>query len=87
MQPSNMQGEHWIMIANSCHKLYFADSLGRPTFFKQQYKQMMPEPLQLRSNVCCFYTIYAVFHIFKFRPAENTRVNDVNVHSFISNCM
>ena len=28
-QPINMQGEHWIMIANSCQKLYFADSLGR----------------------------------------------------------
>ena len=28
-QPSNMQGEHWIMIANFRHELYFADSLGR----------------------------------------------------------
>ena len=28
-QPSNMQGEHWIMVADSCQKLYFADSLGR----------------------------------------------------------
>ena len=27
-QPSNMQGEHWIMIANFQHELYFADSLG-----------------------------------------------------------
>ena len=27
-QLSNMQGEHWIMIANFRHKLYFADSLG-----------------------------------------------------------
>ena len=26
-QPSIMQGEHWIMIANSCQMLYFADSL------------------------------------------------------------
>ena len=33
-QPSNGQGEHWIMIANSCHKLYFADSLGRASFLK-----------------------------------------------------
>ena len=29
MQPSNMQGEHWIMIANSRQFLYFADSLDR----------------------------------------------------------
>ena len=28
-QPNNMQGEHWIIIANSCQKLYFVDSLGR----------------------------------------------------------
>ena len=37
-QPSNMQGEHWILIANSCQKLYFADSLGRKkySFLKQQ---------------------------------------------------
>ena len=28
-QPCNMQGEHWIMIANSRQNLYFADSLGR----------------------------------------------------------
>ena len=43
-----MQGEHWIMIANSCQKLYFADSLGRKkySFLKQQYEQMMPEPIQ-----------------------------------------
>ena len=27
-QPSNMQGEHWILIANFRHELYFADSLG-----------------------------------------------------------
>ena len=24
-----MQGDHWIMIANSCQILYFAESLGR----------------------------------------------------------
>ena len=29
MQPSKMQGDHWIMIAKSCQILYFADSLGR----------------------------------------------------------
>ena len=36
-QPSNMQGEHWIMFANSCQKMYFADSLGRKkySFLKQ----------------------------------------------------
>ena len=31
-QPSNMEGEHWIMIANSGQKLYFADSLGRKKY-------------------------------------------------------
>ena len=88
-QPSNMQGEHWIMIANSRPKLYFADSLGRKkhSFLKQQYEQMMPEPLQSHPSVCGFYTIYAAFHLFKFRQEEITGVHDVIVLSFISNYM
>ena len=88
-QPSNMQGEHWIMIANSRQKLYFEDSLGRKkySFLKQQYEQMMPEPLQSHPSVCGFYTIYAAFRLFKFRQEEITGVHDVNVLSFISNYM
>ena len=78
-QPSNMQGEHWIMIANFRHELYFADALGRPSFFKQHCRQMMPAPLQSHPNVCGFYTLYAAFHLFKFRQEEITGVHDVNV--------
>ena len=69
MQPSNMQGERWIMIANFRHELYFADSLGRKgySFFNNQhYKQMMPALLQSHQSVCGFYTIYAAFQLFKF---------------------
>ena len=56
-QPSNMQGEHWIMIANFRQELYFADSLGctKYSFFKQHYKQMMPAPLQSHPSVCGFF--------------------------------
>ena len=88
-QPSKMQGEHWIMTANSRQKLYFEDSLRREkySFLKQQYEQMMPEPLQSHPSVCGFYTIYAAFHLFKFRQTEITGVHDVNVLSFISNYM
>ena len=88
-QPSNMQGEHWIKIANSRQKLYFADSLGRKkySFLKQQYDQMMPEPLQSHPSVCGFYTIYAAFQLFKFRQEEITGVQDVNILSFLSNYM
>ena len=84
-----MQNEHWIRIANSCHFLYFADSLGRKnySFLKQQYEQMSREPLQSHSSVCGFYTIYAAFHLFKFRQEEVTGVHDVNVLSFINNYM
>ena len=74
-QPSNMQGEHWIMIANFQHELYFADSLGRKGYSflnNQHYKQMMPALLQSHPSVCGFYTIYAAFHLFKFRQAEIT---------------
>ena len=67
-QPSNMQCEHWIMIANSCQKLYFAGSLGRKTYsFLKQQNEQMPEPLLSHPSVCGFYTIYAAFHLFKFR--------------------
>ena len=86
-QPSNMQDEHWTMIANSHQKIYFADSVGRPSSLKQQYKQMMPEPLQFFPRVCVFCTIYAVFHLFKFRQEEIAGVHDVNVVSVIFNYM
>ena len=66
-QPSNMQGEHWIMIANFQHELYFADSLGRKGYSflnNQHYKQMMPAPptvpskrLRLLYNICSFSSL------------------------------
>ena len=79
--PSNMQGEQCIMIANSCHKLYFADSLDREaySFLKQQYKQMMPESRQCHPSVCGIHTMFAAFHL-----QVPTGVHDVNVLSFIS---
>ena len=82
-QPSNMQD------GNSCQILYFANSLGRKmySFLKQQYEQMMPKPLQSPSSVCRFYTIYAAFHLFKFRQEEITGGRDVNVLSLITNYM
>ena len=88
-QPSNMQGDHWIMIANFRHELYFAVSLGCKwySFLKQHYKQMIPAPLQFHPSVCGFYTIYSAFHLFKFRQEEITGHHDVNVLSFLSNYM
>ena len=89
-QPSNMEGEHWIMIANFQHKLYFADSLGCKGYNflnNHHYKQMMPVPLQSHPSVCGFYAIYAAFHLFKFRQEEIKGVHDVNVLSFVSNYM
>ena len=88
-KPSNMQGEHWKMIGNSRQILYFADSRGHKKYscLKQHYEQMMPDPLQSHPSVCAFYTIYAAFHLFKFRQEEITGVHDVNVLSFISNYM
>ena len=90
MQPSKMQGEHWIMIANFRHELYFADSLRckRYSFLNNQhYKQMMPAPLQSHPSVCGFNTIDAAFHLFRFRQEEIIGVHVVNVLSFISNYM
>ena len=81
-QPSNIQGEHWIMIANFRHELYFADSLGCKAYTflnNQHYKQMMPACLPSHPSVCDFYTIYAAFHLFKFRQEEITGNHEVNV--------
>ena len=89
-QPSKMQGEHWIMIANFRHEFYFADSLGCKGYSflnNQHYKQMMPATPQSHPSVCGFYTIYAAFDLCKFRQEEITGVQDVNVLSFISNYM
>ena len=84
-----MLGEHWIKIAKTCQIWSFADSLDRKkySFLEQHYEKMMPEPLQSHPSVCGFYTIYAAFHLFKFRQEETTEVHDVNVLSFISNYM
>ena len=90
-QPSNTPGDHWIMIANVHHELYFADSHGLSinnyTFLKQNYSQMVRTRPQDRPSVCGFYTIYAAFHLFTFQQEEITGVHDVNVLSFISNFM
>ena len=89
-KPSSLRGEHWIMIANFRHKVWFADFLGcnKYSFLNNQhYKQMMPAPLQSHSNVCGFHTKYAAFHLCKFRQEENKGDNDVNVLSFIKDYM
>ena len=85
---SNMLGELWIMIANFQHVLCFADSLecvGYSFLKNRHYKQMMPASLQSHPSVCGFHTIYAAFHLFKFRQEEITGVHDINVLSFICN--
>ena len=87
-QTCNMQVEHWIMIANFRHELYFADSRGckRYSFLKnnnQHFKQMMPEPLQSHPSVCGFCTKYAAFHPFKFRQEGIKGLQNLNVLSFI----
>ena len=38
-QPSDMQSEHWIIFANSRHKVNFVDFVDRPSFCKQQYNR------------------------------------------------
>ena len=85
-----MQGEPWSMIAHYRQEMYFADSLGSKVYSflnSHHYKQMMPAPLQSHPSVGGFYTIYAAFHLFKFRQEEITGVHDVIVLSFISNYM
>ena len=75
------------MIANSRQKLFSADSPRQSSFLKQQYKQMMPHPLQSHPSVCDFYAIYAAFHLINFQQEENTGFDDINVLYFKSNYM
>ena len=90
-QPSNTPREHWIMIAESHHELYFANSFGLSInsylFLKQKYSQMVRTRLQDHPSVCGFYTICATFHLFKFQQKERKGLYDVNVLSFISSFM
>ena len=67
-QPSNVQGEHWIMIGKLRHQLNLADSLGRKdyNFLRKIYKPTIPERLQRHQSLCGLYTIYAAFLLFKF---------------------
>ena len=88
-QPSNMQGEHWIMIANFCQKLSFTDSLGRIkySFLKQQYEQMMPEELQSHPSVCGF-TRY--MQLFICSNSDNKKLQEFTmlmyIHSEVNTC-
>ena len=72
-QRSNMRREHSIMIANSRHKLYFADSLGRPSFHKQQYKQVMPQTLQL---IQAFEVSTGYMQLFIFSRSDKMKLLD-----------
>ena len=66
-QPSNMQGEYWIMIAEFGHELYFADSLGRigVQFSQQPALQaddtnnptVSPKCMRLLYNICSFSSL------------------------------
>ena len=65
-QPSKMQGEHWIMIANSRHDLYFADSQSKRVQFSQQptlqaddasTSTVSPECMRLLYNICSFSSL------------------------------
>ena len=71
-QPSKIQGEHWIRVANFCRILLFADFLGRKkhSFLEQQYEQIMPKQLQSHPSVCGFHTIDAAFHLIKIQQKK-----------------
>ena len=77
------------MRANFRQLLYIVDSLGlkKYSFLKQQYDQLMPEPLQSHPNICGSYTTNAAFHLFKSGQEEITGFHNVNVLSFISKYM
>ena len=83
-----MQGLHWKIFANCHYKLCFADYLRDEKYIlsNQQYKELTLMPLHFHTSVCCFYTLYATFQLFKFQKG-NTGVHDGKGNSFMSNYM
>ena len=69
-QRSNMRGAHRMKNAYTCHKWLFADFFVPLSFLKQQYKRMMPEPLQPHPGVCDFHALYAGFPSFQVPTEE-----------------
>ena len=87
-QPSGFAGEHWIMVARTMDKFYYADSLGEKyKFLDKKYRPMISSKLQKIENFCGFYTIYAACELFKFNITLTNYFNDVMVLNFISNYM
>ena len=83
MQLSSMQGVLWLLIANSCNKSCFTDSLGREiyNFSRQQFKQMVLEFFWSHPRVYSFYTNNAAFHYLKLLQDEIIGVHDVIILS------
>ena len=85
-----MQGEHWIMIANFFQIMSFANSLGRKkySFLKQQYEQMMPEPLQTLPAFAVSTRYMQPFISSNSNKKKLQEItHDVNAPSVISNYM
>ena len=88
-QHSIMQGEHWILIANFCQILCFADSLGRKKTVSSssnmnRWCQNHYSPITAFA-VCTWDTqLFISSNSDKKKLQEYT---NVNVHSFISNYM
>ena len=84
-----MQGDQWWKIANTCHYLFFEHSTEaeKYNFLKQHYKLVILEQLQCQANVCVFYEIRAIFHLFTMWTQEITRIPAAKVLSSLSNLM
>ena len=77
-------GERWSSISVVFFRLLGCEKYS---FLKQHNEQTMPEPLEPRPCVCGFYTIYAAFPLFKFRPEESKAVQKVKVILCMNNYM
>ena len=86
-QPSKMQGEHWIMIAKFHHQFFCRFAWSQRLQFPEEALPMddskavvgTSQRLWILNDLCSF--------LFNFGKEEITGFHDVNVLSFISNCM
>ena len=80
-QRSNMQSEHWIMVANSSQSVFC--TLSRSIQLLQAAVQLDDARANTVTPHWFRFLHDSYYHFFKFQQEQKTAVHDVNVPSFI----
>ena len=94
IDPINLEGSHWIMLANKNGGIYYGDSMGLPLthyknirlpFKNKAVRQLVRYPMQ-KQPLCGLYCIYFAWSVFKELTIP-TFFNDFNLMRFIYSYM